>query len=463
MKIKMWGWKDLFRPSIAKRMAVTLTLFGLVIGYVAFIMLFIMGTGDIIYLASKRFEESIYSFLPDKSTDSLFSLLERKDSDAIKFRILFRKIASGLTSIDNINFYFKDKGLWYQFIKGDGNLLHTLIVKDKTRIKNLQKCLARKKTISGQFFWGSSDIVSVMDNLTRPDDNKTVVLTYDIVRPSIISFIRQKPLENFGFFLSLLFFSFLIGKIFSRGITKPLEALSNEATAMASGDLERVFPTKNKDEIGRLARTLNYMAERIRAAMKEREELMMGIMTALTRSIDAKSEWTAGHSERVTKYAELIGRKLKLTDDQLRNLMISAILHDIGKIAVPEDILDKPSRLTEEEFSIVRKHPDIGANIIEDIPAYSDVILPGILHHHERWDGKGYPTGLEGESIPLFARIIAVADVFDAISAERPYRKAMSEDEVEKFIRDNMGKMFDPEITELFISIILDTISKEKQ
>ena len=99
MKIKMWGWKDLFRPSIAKRMAVTLTLFGLVIGYVAFIMLFIMGTGDIIYLASKRFEESIYSFLPDKSTDSLFSLLEREDSDAIKFRILFRKIASGLTSI----------------------------------------------------------------------------------------------------------------------------------------------------------------------------------------------------------------------------------------------------------------------------------------------------------------------------------------------------------------------------
>jgi HD-GYP domain-containing protein (c-di-GMP phosphodiesterase class II) len=463
MNIKMSGRRNYFRPSIAKRMAVTLTLFGIVIGYLAFIMLFIMGTGDIVYMASKRFEESIYSFLPQKSTDPLFSLLEREDTEALKFKGIFKKIASGLTSIDNINFYFKDKGLWYKFAKGDGGMLHTMIIEDKALIKKLQKCLVRKKTISGQFFFGSSDIVSVMDNLTRDGDNKTVVLTYDIVRPSIISFIRQKPLENFGFFISLLFFSFLIGMIFSRGITKPLEELSNEASAMASGDLGRVFPTKSKDEIGRLARTLSYMAERIRAAMKEREELMMGIMTALTRSIDAKSEWTAGHSERVTKYAELIGRKLKLTDDELRNLMISAILHDIGKIAVPEGILDKPGRLTEEEFSIVRKHPDVGANIIEDIPAYSNEILPGILHHHERWDGNGYPTGLEGESIPLFARIIAVADVFDAISAERPYRKAMNKEEVEKFIRDNMGKMFDPEITELFISIILDMVSKEKQ
>jgi putative nucleotidyltransferase with HDIG domain len=205
------------------------------------------------------------------------------------------------------------------------------------------------------------------------------------------------------------------------------------------------------------------MAQRIREDMKEREELMLGILTALTRSIDAKSKWTAGHSERVTKYAEMIGRKLKLSDEDIRNLIISAILHDIGKLAVPEEILDKPGKLTNEEYSIVKTHPDVGANIVEEIPAYHRVILPGILHHHERWDGMGYPQGLKGEDIPLFARIIAVADVFDAITADRPYRKAMSEDEVRTFVRENIGKMFDPEITELFVSIIIDVIIKDKQ
>ncbi|PKN04727.1 MAG: hypothetical protein CVU74_05410, partial [Deltaproteobacteria bacterium HGW-Deltaproteobacteria-9] len=188
---------------------------------------------------------------------------------------------------------------------------------------------------------------------------------------------------------------------------------------------------------------------------RERENILIGILIALTRTIDAKSPWTAGHSERVTRFTEAIGRGLCLNDDQMRVLSISAILHDIGKIAVPEQILDKPAKLTAEEFDIVRKHPHAGADIISSIPSY-DAILTGIMYHHERWDGTGYPEGLQGEDIPLFARIICVADVYDALTADRPYRKAWSSNQTMQFLEEEKGKMFDPELVDVFQGVVRD-------
>jgi len=158
------------------------------------------------------------------------------------------------------------------------------------------------------------------------------------------------------------------------------------------------------------------------------------------------------HSERVTRFAELIGRGLNLSDDQMRVLTVSAILHDIGKIAVPEQILDKPGKLTDEEFAVVKKHPQAGADIISSIPSY-EKILPGILHHHERWDGAGYPQGLQEKDIPLFARIICIADVYDALTEDRPYRQAWSREQVRKFFEEQRGRMFDPELVDIFLKL----------
>ena len=191
------------------------------------------------------------------------------------------------------------------------------------------------------------------------------------------------------------------------------------------------------------------MASRIIDGTRERENILIGILIALTRTIDAKSPWTAGHSERVTKFADAIGRGLHLDEDQLRALTISAILHDIGKIAVPEQILDKPGKLTDEEFSVVKKHSRTGADIISSIPSY-ETILPGILHHHERWDGTGYPQSLRQTDIPLFARIICIADVYDALTEDRPYRKAWSREDVFIFFEEQKGKMFDPDLVDIF-------------
>ncbi|NMC96746.1 MAG: HD-GYP domain-containing protein, partial [Deltaproteobacteria bacterium] len=182
------------------------------------------------------------------------------------------------------------------------------------------------------------------------------------------------------------------------------------------------------------------------------ENIFIGILIALTRAIDAKSPWTAGHSERVTKFAEAIGHNLHFNEDEMRALTISAILHDIGKIAVPEQILDKPGKLTDEEFAVVKKHPQAGADIISSIPSYES-ILEGIVHHHERWDGKGYPKGLHEKDIPLIARIICIADVYDALTEDRPYRRAWSRTEVRQFFEEQKGKMFDAELVDVFLTL----------
>ena len=182
---------------------------------------------------------------------------------------------------------------------------------------------------------------------------------------------------------------------------------------------------------------------------REKEELLFELLTALTRAIDAKSKWTSGHSERVAEYALLLGKSINLSDKDLESIKMSSLVHDIGKIATPETILDKPGKLTDEEFTVIKKHPEEGARIIGGIKSYGKIV-PGILYHHEHWDGSGYPESLMEKSIPLISRIITIADVFDAISADRPYRKGMSYDEAYKFMLEMSGRLFDPELLEKF-------------
>lgn len=185
-------------------------------------------------------------------------------------------------------------------------------------------------------------------------------------------------------------------------------------------------------------------------AVEEVNSLQIGSIQALSRSIDAKSKWTAGHSERVAELSELLGRAVGMEEMQLRRLVISALLHDIGKIGIAETILDKPGKLTDNEFATIKKHPELGYEISRNIPNYED-ICDGILYHHERWNGTGYPRGLEKLEIPQFGRIIAIADVFDALSADRPYRKGMSFAECIQFIEDRKAEDFDRELAEIFI------------
>ena len=187
--------------------------------------------------------------------------------------------------------------------------------------------------------------------------------------------------------------------------------------------------------------------------IEELDELNWGTLYALARAIDAKSNWTAGHSERVTELALKIGQVLGLEQKTLDDLHRGGLLHDIGKIGIPPEILDKAGKLTDEEYTLMREHVRIGARILEPIEAYAGIV-PVVLHHHEYYDGTGYPDGLKGEGIDLGARIFTVADHYDALISDRPYRAGLPREKVIGFIKEDSGNKYDPKVVEAFLEVM---------
>ena len=180
------------------------------------------------------------------------------------------------------------------------------------------------------------------------------------------------------------------------------------------------------------------------------KELLINTVSAISNALEAKDSYTFGHSNRVTFYAIEIGKTIGLDEQSLSYLEFAGLLHDIGKIGVPEIILNKPGRLTEEEYSVISKHPLRGGKILSRLKNIQEVI-DCVVHHHERFDGNGHPNGLKGEDIPLGARILAVADSYDAMTSDRPYRKSMSHEDAVEELKRCSGGQFDPKIVEAFL------------
>jgi putative nucleotidyltransferase with HDIG domain len=175
------------------------------------------------------------------------------------------------------------------------------------------------------------------------------------------------------------------------------------------------------------------------------------MVMALSEALDARDKYTAGHSRRVMEYSVGIAKHLKVPKKDIDGLKISALLHDIGKIGISDAILHKESKISDKEFAIIKKHPEIGAKILKAVGVFKDLV-PIVYHHHERFDGRGYPQGIYGEQIPLYARIIAIADSFDAMTSTRPYRKELPIETALLEIELNAGKQFDPLISDIFIA-----------
>jgi HD-GYP domain-containing protein (c-di-GMP phosphodiesterase class II) len=182
------------------------------------------------------------------------------------------------------------------------------------------------------------------------------------------------------------------------------------------------------------------------------QDVYLSTVTALATSIDAKDPYTKGHSDRVNQYTLKMARQLKLPEDQLDMLQYMSLLHDIGKIGIKDSVLNKPGKLTEEEFDEIKKHPEVGYRIISEIK-YLSKSAEVVRHHHERYNGMGYPSGLIGEKIPLGSRIISVADAYDAMTTERPYKKAMTHEEALLELNRCSGTQFDPRVVKAFIEV----------
>jgi HD-GYP domain-containing protein (c-di-GMP phosphodiesterase class II) len=239
-------------------------------------------------------------------------------------------------------------------------------------------------------------------------------------------------------------------------VTRPIHALAAGTEAFARGQLEHRVQVRSRNELGALAATFNTMArqmqdyiQRLKAAAQVNSELFMGTIKALADAIDEKDPYTRGHSERVNKYAVLLAKQMGLGRKEIREVHISSLFHDIGKIGIEDKILRKPAMLTDQEYTIMKQHPEKGAQILSKIKAMRDII-PGIRFHHERWDGSGYPLGMKGEQIPISARIVAVADAFDAMTTNRPYQKAMAFDTAIARLLDLSEKVYDKKVVLAF-------------
>ena len=193
--------------------------------------------------------------------------------------------------------------------------------------------------------------------------------------------------------------------------------------------------------------------EALEIAKNDIKTLSVEVMEALAHTIDAKDEYTKGHSIRVAQYSRMLAEKMNLTPEECENIYYMGLLHDIGKIGVPNEIINSPGRLTDEEYNVIKTHPVLGYEILSEIKSRPDLSI-GARWHHERYDGKGYPNNKSGEDIPLSARIIAVADSYDAMTSNRSYRKYLPQEKVIDELKKNKGTQFDPQIVECMLEII---------
>ncbi len=302
----------------------------------------------------------------------------------------------------------------------------------------------RKVEMLGSYATAELDENSRLGVIAIQDEAAALVSVTDMRRQTIwISLVAALLTIGIGFF-------------FAKKLTLPVQELAAGAHRIASGDFSRRIEIRSKTELGDLGSSFNLMTDRIESFIQdlqrsadENRQLFLGTVKALAAAIDGKDPYTRGHSERVSRVSMAIAQRLGLPDDECEKIRVSALLHDVGKIGIDDKILKKPSALTDEEYEIMKQHPQKGYKIMSQIPAIKD-FLPGMYMHHEMINGQGYPQGLKGDEIPMMGRIVAVADTFDAMTTDRPYQKAMVFEDAVKRIQSFVGTRYDAGVVAAF-------------
>ena len=280
------------------------------------------------------------------------------------------------------------------------------------------------------------------------------------VQDEAAALVSVRDMRNQTLFISLLaaLFALIIGFYFARKLTQPVRELASGAQRIAAGDFSQRVKVPGRTELGELGGAFNQMTEQLECYVRdlqlsvtENRELFLGTVKALAAAIDGKDPYTRGHSERVSRFSVATGQALGLSETEIEQIRISALLHDVGKIGIDDRVLKKPAELTDEELAIMKTHPQKGYKIMSQIPAMRD-FLPGMYMHHEMINGEGYPQGLKGEEIPLMARIVSVADTFDAMTTERPYQRAMGLKAALTRLKSFVGTRYDARVVSAFVA-----------
>jgi HD-GYP domain-containing protein (c-di-GMP phosphodiesterase class II) len=261
----------------------------------------------------------------------------------------------------------------------------------------------------------------------------------------------QMGYQSLGLVALVTVAAIVFGTLFAGRISHPIQDLARGARKLAGGEYGTRVDVRANNEVGVLADAFNLMGgeieksiEQIRRQATQNKQLFMGSIRMLANAIDEKDPYTRGHSERVAFYSARIAKYMGMSEEEVANVHLSGIIHDVGKIGIEDKILRKPAALTDEEYEIMKQHPRKGEHILEAVPLLKEMAGAGLMHH-ENWDGTGYPDGLKGHQIPLLGRIVCVADAFDAMTTDRPYSKAMTPDAALARLRFLAGKKFDAE------------------
>jgi putative nucleotidyltransferase with HDIG domain len=261
----------------------------------------------------------------------------------------------------------------------------------------------------------------------------------------------QQPAAAAGLTLTMLLLTLASGSVATRSVRRRLDPLLFATSAVAAGDLDYRASVESDDEIGRLTASFNAMTAVLAERSALLERLSDDTLRTLAAAIDARDSYTHGHSMRVAAYSNALARAAGFDEAEIGALKRGCLVHDIGKIGIADSILRKPGPLDELECVRMRKHPTIGHRMLRGLD-WDNRVLDVVLHHHERWDGRGYPVGLRGKRIPRVARVVAIADALDAMTSSRPYRPAYSFRRACAEIAAQAGSQFDPELVNAFIA-----------
>ena len=285
------------------------------------------------------------------------------------------------------------------------------------------------------------------------DDKPVAILGVDMSAEDVYRTQREVLARAISVLGIGVFTSIILGLLISSRITKRIGKLVEGTRRIAAEDFEYKVEVKGHDEISELASSFNRMAEILAESKKKLQDYFYRVVQSLVRILEAKDTYTSGHSERVADYAQSIALSMGFSKEKSDLLKRAAELHDIGKLVTHENILNKKGKLTEEEWATIKKHPIIGEDVLKPVLMDEDV-LAMVRSHHERYDGNGYPDGIKGDNINIFAQIISVADTYDAMTSPRPYRSALSKEEAIEELKRNCGTQFNTQIVKAFLKVL---------
>ncbi len=336
----------------------------------------------------------------------------------------------------------------------DGPKASILVVDDEDFIREI---ICRKLNGSG---FQCDSAPSAEDALARIAQNNYDCVLSDIHMPGMsgVDLLRQIKLQNQDLAVILVTGAPDIDAALEAmrlgaydHLSKPLNLAALEMSVDRALEKKRLVE-ENREYQRNLESMVEERTKQLSAANEDLRRLFTGSIKALAQALEAKDEYTQGHSARVAEESVSIARYLSLSDTEIQRIWLAGYLHDIGKIGIKEAVLNKPGKLNEEEWDLIQQHPVVAGRILGPIPELSDII-DIIVHHHERYDGSGYPDGLEGNSIPLGARILAVADTYDALTSRRPYRDSLTLEEAHRILEEAAGTYLDPVIARAFLNL----------